>query len=154
VDEVRNWIAVLGLIVFLLVAGCYQAHNGSGVQSGVATAQPTQAPAQITWLTDLNMAMQQAKQLNKPLLVDFYAHWCGHCMEMERTTWKDPAVIAASVNFVMVKQDIDKTPDEAQKYKVDGVPTMIFMDANGKVTHQQVGEIGAAELVKLMQPQQ
>jgi thiol:disulfide interchange protein len=154
VEEVRNWIAVLGLIVFLLVAGCYQAHNGSSTQSGVATAQPAQAPAKIVWLTDLNMAMKQAKQLDKPLLVDFYATWCPHCTEMERTTWKDAAVIAASANFVMVKQDIDKTPDEAQKYKVDGVPTMIFMDASGKVTHQQVGEIGAADLLKLMQPQQ
>lgn len=114
----------------------------------------TEAGKSITWLTSLDEAMAAAKQQNKPVIVDFWATWCGPCVTMEETTWPDPKVVAASANYIMVKQDVDKNQQTAGEYKVEGVPTLLFLSPEGKETHRRVGAISAAELTELMSAQQ
>lgn len=115
-----------------------------------APATGTEAAKPIAWLASLEEGMAQANKQNKPVIVDFWATWCGPCKMMEESTWPDPKVIAASANYIMVKQDVDKNQAAAGKYKVEGVPTLLFLSPEGKETHRQVGAISAAELVKLM----
>jgi thiol:disulfide interchange protein len=119
-------------------------------QTQEGPAAGTEAGKPISWLTSLDEAMAAAKQQNKPLIVDFWATWCGPCKTMEEATWPDPKVIAASANYIMVKQDVDKNQKTANRYKVEGVPTLLFLSPEGKETHRQVGAISAAELTKLM----
>jgi thioredoxin len=150
---VRVIVTFVLAILIVAISGCPK----PGPKAETPTAQtetapqaPTETGQAITWLTDLDKAMAEAKQQNKPMIVDFWATWCGPCKMMEETTWPDPKVAAAAKNFIMVKQDVDKNPGPAGKYEVEGVPTLVFFSPDGKETHRQVGAVSAAELTELM----
>jgi thiol:disulfide interchange protein DsbD len=87
----------------------------------------------------------------KPVLVDFRADWCIPCREMDHSTFIDPAVVEESKRFVRMKADLtaQDTRNAAlmQQFKIQGVPTILLIDSNGKIRNQKVGFIGAKEML-------
>jgi thioredoxin len=158
---VRTALFLVLVILIVLMSGCPKpapkeeptAVSSPGAQTEQAPGTGTDGGKEIVWLTDLDQAVAEAKKQNKPVIVDFWATWCGPCKMMEESTWPDPKVIAASAGYIMVKQDVDKNQATADKYKVEGVPTLIFLSPDGKETHRQVGAVSAAELVQMMKTQ-
>ena len=76
-------------------------------------------------------AVEQAKASDRLVLIDFFTTWCGPCKQMDRTTWTDEGVrswIAASA--VAVKVDADKEVGLAQRYHIEGYPTVVFVDGD------------------------
>ncbi|MBN1667738.1 MAG: thioredoxin [Anaerolineales bacterium] len=73
-----------------------------------------------------------------PVIVDFWAPWCGPCKMVAPTLDKLAKEYAGKV--LIAKVNTDDNPEWAQKYHVQGIPTMLFI-ANGKVVHQQVGAL-------------
>jgi thiol-disulfide isomerase/thioredoxin len=76
-------------------------------------------------------ALARAKKENKPLVVDFYADWCGPCLKMLKTTFPDPEVAALLKKCVFLKVDTDEHPELAKSFGVVGLPDTRFFALGG-----------------------
>ena len=112
----------------------------SGVQlatSGGATGTSAGKVAKLGWQSYSDEALAAAIEQKKPILVDFWADWCGACHELEEKTFPDDRIQALSKDFVLFK--IDATTDSPEidrlkkKYSVMGLPTMVFYDTSGQI---------------------
>ncbi len=103
----------------------------------------------IAWTESLDSALKTAGKTKKPIFIDFYADWCGPCQEMLRTTYRDKEVVARSRRFVPVLINVDKQPKLAQKYQVDSIPTVVFLNAKGEFIGGSVGYHDVPEFLKL-----
>jgi thioredoxin 1 len=73
-----------------------------------------------------------------PVIVDFWAPWCGPCRMVAPTLEKLAKEYAGQL--VVAKVDTDENPEWAGKFGVQGIPTMLFV-SGGKVVHRQVGAL-------------
>ncbi len=102
--------------------------------------------AEGLWQTDFKAAQAKAKEEKKYLLVDFTgSDWCGWCIKLRNEVFdKEPFKAEAPKQFVLVELDFPRekelSPDLkkqnkelSEKYKVQGFPTVLLMDAEGQV---------------------
>jgi thiol:disulfide interchange protein len=93
----------------------------------------------IAWRTDFDAAMREAQTSGKPLLVDFTADWCPPCRVMKHDVWPDAQVgQLMAENYVPVLIDVDAPGNAAvsQRYGIRSIPTILVLDAEGKVLSQ------------------
>lgn len=104
------------------------------------------------WTTDYKAALEKAKTENKLVLLDFTgSDWCGYCKLLDKEVFTQPefnhfadqTYILVTVDFPHGKQLSDdlKNQNDAlnKKFKIDGFPTLIVIDADGKELGRQVG---------------
>ncbi len=132
--------------VVLTVGGIVYAAGAAGARQAAATAA-----APFPWTHDEARALSLARAEGRPVIVDFWADWCVACKELDRTAWSDPAVRDAAKRFVAVKVDAtNDTPAVAaafEKYKVVGMPTVLFIDSHGREVPARItGAVPAAEM--------
>jgi protein disulfide-isomerase len=108
--------------------------------------------AEADWLTSVPKALEKAKAEKKFVLLDFTgSDWCGPCIKLHKDVFssKEFADYAAK-DFVLVKLDYPaRTPQPAEekkaneklkgKYNIEGFPTLIVLDSEGKELGRQVG---------------
>ncbi len=117
-------VAVLALIV-----GVAALNRGGG-------SRPDAGAAALPWERDLPTALARAGSEKKLVMVDFYTDWCKWCKQLDRTTLSDADVQRALGRFVSVRLNAEKDGrDVAERFNVDGYPTILFLDAGG-------GEVG------------
>jgi thioredoxin 1 len=75
---------------------------------------------------------------NLPVIVDFWAPWCGPCKMIAPTLEKIAKENAGKV--IVAKVNTDDNPEWAMKFGVQGIPTMLFV-SGGKIIHRQVGAL-------------
>jgi len=111
-------------------------------------AMPADAPA-IEWATEVDPALARAASEAKIVFIDFTAEWCLWCKRLDRETFSDAAVIEfLRSKTVTVRIDADRQAEVARKYKVMGLPTMVFADAKGSEIGRIAGFRPPAEFLE------
>lgn len=89
----------------------------------------------ITVLGSQNFESEITNSLS-PIIVDFFASWCGPCKMLSPVLEKIDEKFGE--NLKILKVDIDKFPELANKYNIMSVPTLIFFE-NGEIVRQETG---------------
>jgi thioredoxin-related protein len=110
------------------------------------------AAEEAQWLTSVPDAQAQAKKENKLVLMDFTgSDWCSWCKKLDAEVFsKTEFADYAKKNLVLVQVDFPNNKEQSadlkkanqalqEKYKVNGFPTLIVINGDGKIVWQQVG---------------
>lgn len=84
---------------------------------------------------------------NKPVLVDFFAEWCGPCKMMSPILKDVKKALGDRVSIIKI--DVDKNQELASKYQVRGVPTLMIFN-QGKQVWRQSGLVQKDELINIL----
>ena len=83
----------------------------------------------------------------KPVLIDFYAEWCGPCKMMSPVLKQVKDNLGDRVSIIKI--DVDKNQELASKYQVRGVPTLMLFK-NGKQLWRQSGVLQKDEIINII----
>lgn len=127
------------LLYILLIAAIIIPASLGLVSCGKEGEGTGSGDAEIEWLTAFEEAMDQAKDKNRPVMIDFYTDWCSWCKTLDRSTYIDPSVVKKSEKFISLKIDADGQRSIAARYRVGAFPTILFINPEGMEIHRVVG---------------
>ncbi len=112
-------------------------------------ARPDRAsPSPPAASTRRSLAPGARKQL---VLVDVYTDWCGWCKKLDQEVFADARVAEAARDLVAIRVDAEKGGEKvAERYSVEGFPTILFVDGSGNVVKRVDGYVDAAEMLRIL----
>lgn len=125
--------------------------------SATVSDQPVSAAEKIDWVMSEEEGLRQARASGKVAIIDFWAEWCAACKEFDKFTYADTEVIRESQRFVNIKIDSTKSDDPKvkqlwEKYRVVGLPTIVFISKDGTVLRDKTisGFVNAKEFLLVL----
>lgn len=108
----------------------------------------------LDWTYDESQGLEEARTTNKPAMIDFYATWCGACVELDKFTFSDPKVKSRLEDFVKIKLDFSRGSEQVEqlkkKYGIVGLPVVLFLDSEGKPLKRLEKFVGPKEFLKII----
>ena len=89
---------------------------------------------------------EEIKNSDKPVLIDFYADWCGPCRMLAPTIEE----LAKDERFVVGKINVDDCPDLARQFDVSSIPTLVVLK-DGAETARSLGVRSMAQIIKMIE---
>jgi thiol-disulfide isomerase/thioredoxin len=108
----------------------------------------------IKWERRFEDALKKARAAHKPVMIDFWAQWCGWCHRLDKTTYVDPAVVKLSESFVAVKVNSEGEPRDvavAIKYDVSSLPTIMVISPEGRPIARVNGFVGPGQFPRVLE---
>ena len=100
----------------------------------LSSGQGAWAGGKMIWRKSLPAAQAEARQSHKLVMLEFTTVSCGYCKKMDAETYSDPKVIRLVDSVVPVKIDAEHEGQRlAMKYRIEGFPTILFLNENGGV---------------------
>jgi len=99
-------------------------------------------------ITDANFE-QEVSAAGVPVLLDFWAEWCGPCRMIAPTV--EGVAEEYSGKMKVGKVNVDENGETAMRYNIRGIPTLLLFK-DGKVVDQRVGAVGKGDIVKMITP--
>lgn len=109
----KKWIAILALFIVPIAINSANAEE-------------------IDWVKDYEAALAQAKETNRPIMIDYYTDWCGWCKKLDKETYQHNAVVEKSDEFISAKINAEKDVKSARAHGVSSYPTILFLNSEGK----------------------
>jgi thiol:disulfide interchange protein DsbD len=134
--RLRKGLMLTMFVVGLLTVGIGIAEK-SGMNIPVLGISNLPEKGTLPWKPFSEDALHAAQASHRPVVIDFTAEWCGACKELERDTYPDARIQALAEKFDFLQ--VDATADSPEldllkkRFAVLGLPTILFIDANGKV---------------------
>lgn len=97
--------------------------------------------------TSISKSFTDIINTDKPVLVDFYTEWCGPCKMMAPVLKELKSRMGDKLTIIKV--DVDKSPEAAYTYNVQGVPTFILFK-NGQIKWRQAGALSVNALQQIV----
>jgi thioredoxin-related protein len=124
----------MGLLAICGSAAAGQAANGS-----------------LKWYSIREYANLQDR-VDRKIYILFWAEWCTYCAQMERETFANPAVAALlRENFFLIKVNTDKDQRVADAFKVRGLPSNLFLSADGNEIARREGYIPPTVFMRVLE---
>jgi thiol:disulfide interchange protein len=126
-NKLRNLLVAIAAIILTtaLFLGFQAQRSSTSLDAVAAAASP------------IDVALANTK----PTTIEFYADWCKVCQSMAADNLSLEQEYSDRMNFVMLNVDNTKWLPEVTKYRVDGIPRFIFLDANNQAIGDTTGAI-------------
>jgi thiol:disulfide interchange protein len=105
----------------------------------LGSRQHNQQPS-LSTLAAHSTPLEVALTNQKPTLMEFYANWCTTCQAMANDMHSLEQQFADQINFVMLNVDNSKWLPEISKFKVNGIPHFVFLNAEGEALASSIGQ--------------
>ena len=102
-----------------------------------------QSTANVRHITEAEFDKEVTHSV-QPVVIDFYATWCGPCRQLAPTMDGLAEQYAGKIKFVKV--NVDESPKLAQKFQVEGIPMLAFLQ-NGRTAGTSVGLVAKEDLI-------
>ena len=144
------WFIIFALlIVVIVVASIFINKKGlemlGSEQTNMINENKEEESMNVIKVNDNNFEEEVLKS-NIPVLVDFYADWCGPCKMLSPTV---DEVASENDDIKVVKINVDESQEVAIKYQIMSIPTLVVIK-NGKEVNRSVGVIDKEEILSMI----
>ena len=135
----QRLIKVFHVFTVLLLVSCDWASEG-------------EAPISVDWRSWSPAVFEQASREGRLVLLDLTAEWCRLCKKMDKTTYRDPQVIAViNRTYIPVRADEKDNPELGMRYQEFGRPATVIFDSNGAEVYKKRGYVQPQWMVWMLE---